>query len=249
MTLTAPAAVADPKLERDRLSMLDPRRLTAPYTVTPLLVLMGFNVCLLMGGALIVLQIAGIQSAYHSALVVLSSAVVQQIQLGLGPDLPVAVAANRGSRWRFAMGGVVVFVALAVLLGIAGLLPNTVILYFGVFGVISISGALTSTQHGALAQYYPVEVRTRAILAHRFMGVLAVAVAVPVAFAFGTGFAWQAPFFVLACRSEATGGKDPTTRAPRRRLPRGPRPSPRRPGCCSRSRRSGPCTARCRSFR
>jgi branched-chain amino acid transport system ATP-binding protein len=198
VTLTAPAAVADPKLERDRLSMLDPRRLTAPYTVTPLLVLMGFNVCLLMGGALIVLQIAGIQSAYHSALVVLSSAVVQQIQLGLGPDLPVAVAANRGSRWRFAMGGVVVFVALAVLLGIAGLLPNTVILYFGVFGVISISGALTSTQHGALAQYYPVEVRTRAILAHRFMGVLAVAVAVPVAFAFGTGFAWQAPFFVLA---------------------------------------------------
>jgi branched-chain amino acid transport system ATP-binding protein len=198
VTLTAPAAVADPKLERDRLSVLDPRRLTAPYTVTPLLVLMGFNACLLMAGTLVALQFVGIQSAYHSALVVLSSAVVQQIQLGLGPDLPVAVAANRGNRWRFAIGGVIVFCALAVLLGIAGLLPNTVILYFGVFGVISMSGALTSTQHGALAEYYPVEVRTRAILAHRFVGVTAVALAVPVAFAFGTGFSWQAPFFALA---------------------------------------------------
>ena len=47
------------------------------------------------------------------------------------------------------------------------------ILYFGVFLLLSMSGALTSTQHGALAQYYPVEVRTRAILAHRFVGVLA----------------------------------------------------------------------------
>jgi len=198
VTLVAPAAVADPKLDRDRLSPLDPRRLTAPYPVTPLLVLMGFNAVLLMAGALVALQIVGIQSGYHSALIVLTGAVVQQIQLGLGPDLPVAVAANRGSRWRVVTRGVVVFAALSVLLGIAGLLSNTVILYFGVFGVISISLAFTSTQHGAIAQYYPVEVRTRAILAHRFVGVAAVALAAPVAFAFGTGFAWQAPFLALA---------------------------------------------------
>jgi branched-chain amino acid transport system ATP-binding protein len=198
VTLVAPAAVADPKLDRDRLSPFDPRRLTAPYPVTPLLVLMGFNAVLLMAGALVALQIVGIQSGYHSALIVLTGAVVQQIQLGFGPDLPVAVAANRGSRWRVVTRGVVVFAALSVLLGIAGLLSNTVILYFGVFGVISISLAFTSTQHGAIAQYYPVEVRTRAILAHRFVGVAAVALAAPVAFAFGTGFAWQAPFLALA---------------------------------------------------
>jgi len=198
VTLTATAAVADPKLEHDRLSVFDPRRLTAPYPVTPLLVLMGFNACLLMAGTLVALQLVGIQDAYHSALIVLTGAVVQQIQLGIGPDLPVAVAANRRNLWRFALRFVVVFAALAVLLGIAGLVPNTVILYFGVFLVISISGALTSTQHGALAQYYPVEVRTRAILSHRFVGVAAVALAAPVAFAFGTGFGWQAPFFALA---------------------------------------------------
>jgi branched-chain amino acid transport system ATP-binding protein len=198
VTVTAPAAMADPKLERDRLSVLDPRRLTAPFPVTPLLVLMGFNACMLMGGTLAALQFVGIQSAYHSGLTVLSGAAVQQVQLGIGLDLPVAVAANRGSRWRFAIGAVIVFIALAVLLGIAGVATNTVILYFGVFGVISVSGAITSTQHGALAQYYPVEVRTRAILAHRFVGVAAVALAAPVAYAFGTGFGWQAPFFALA---------------------------------------------------
>ena len=198
MTLTAPAAVADPKLDRDRLSPFDLRRLTAPYPVVPLLVLMGFNAVLSMAGALVALQIVGIQAGYHSELIVLTGAVVQQVQLGIGPDLPVAVAANRGSRWRTVTRGVVVFAALAALLGIAGLVTNTVILYFGVFGVVAISGAFTSTQHGAIAQYYPIEVRTRAVLAHRFIGVTAVAAAAPVAFAFGTGFAWQAPFLTLA---------------------------------------------------
>ena len=198
MTATAPVAVADPKLERDRLSVLDIRRLTAPYSVTPLLVLMGFNTVMLMVGALVVLQFAGIQNAYHSGLVTLSGAVVQQIQLGLGPDLPVAIGANRGNRWRTLVGGMVVLAAFSILLGIAGLAPNTVVLYFGVFLVLSISLAFTSTQHGALAQYYPAEVRTRAILAHRFVGVTAYALAAPVAFLFGLGFSWQAPFVALA---------------------------------------------------
>jgi len=198
VTATASVAVADPKLERDRLSVFDIRRLTAPYPVTPLLVLMGFNTVFLMVGALVVLQFAGIQNAYHSALVSLSGAVVQQIQLGIGPDVPVAIGANRGNRWRTLVGGMVVVAAFSVLLGMAGLQPNTVVLYFGVFLVLSISLAFTSTQHGALAQYYPVEVRTRAILAHRFVGVTAYALAAPVAFLFGLGFSWQAPFIALA---------------------------------------------------
>jgi len=197
MTIATPVAVANPD-RRDRLGRLDPRRLTDPYPVVPLLVLMGFNGCLLMAGALMGLQLAGIQNAYHSELVVLSGAVVQQLQLGIGPDLPLAVAANRTNRWRFVVDGVLVFAAFATLLGIAGLVSNTVVLYFGVFLVVAISLALTSTQHGALAQYYPAEVRTRAILAHRFVGVGAVALAAPVAFLFGRGFGWQAPFLALA---------------------------------------------------
>ena len=85
---------------------------------------MGFNACLLMSGALLVLQFIGIQNAYHSELVTLSGAVVQQIQLGLGPDLPVAVVANRGNRWRMAVGAVMVMAVFAILLGIAGLVEN-----------------------------------------------------------------------------------------------------------------------------
>ena len=135
------------------------------------------------------------------------------------------MAANRGNRWAFAVGGVLAFVVFAVLLGIAGVASNIVVLYFGVFLVVSISAAITSTQHGALAQYYPAEVRTRAILAHRFVGVLAIALAAPVAFLFGTGLSWEAPFFTLAGvalvlaligsrvlpfrREEGTSGPDP----------------------------------------
>jgi ABC-type branched-subunit amino acid transport system ATPase component/MFS family permease len=198
MTLSDPALAVDPRLRSAGLSIFDPRRLTAPYPVSPLLVLMGLNACLLMGGALMGLQLVGIQNSYHAALVVLAAAVVQQVQLGFVLDLPVAVAANRGDPWRFAMIGALVFAIFAGLLGFAGLESNTVILYFGILLVIAISGALTSTQHGALAQYYPAEVRTRAILAHQVVGVFALALAAPVAFAFGTALAWQAPFFALA---------------------------------------------------
>jgi len=198
MTLADPVLAVDSRLRRGGLSIFDLRRLTAPYPVGPLLVLMGINACLLMGGALVGLQIVGIQNAYHAALAVLAGAVVQQIQLGFALDFPVAVAANRGDPWRFAMIGALVFAIFAGLLGIAGLESNTVILYFGILLVILISGALTSTQHGALAQYYPAEVRTRAILAHQAVGIFAIALAAPVAFAFGKGLAWEAPFFALA---------------------------------------------------
>ncbi len=199
MTLTAPVAVADSNLERDRLNVFDLRRLTAPYPVTPLLVLMSFNFCLLMSGMLVVLQFIGIQNSYHSELVALTGAVAQQVQLGLGPDLPVAVAANRrGNLWRTTVGGMVVLAAFSFLLAMAGVQPSTVLLYFGVFLAISVGGALTSTQHGALSQYYPPEIRTRAILAHRFVGVSAIALAAPVAYLFGLGFGWQAPIFALA---------------------------------------------------
>ncbi|MGO9560515.1 MAG: ATP-binding cassette domain-containing protein, partial [Acidimicrobiales bacterium] len=197
MTRPDDVLAVDSDLRRAVLS-IDPRRLTAPYPVSPLLVLMGFNACLLMSGALMGLQIVGIQNSYHAALAVLAAAAVQQIQLGFGFDFPVAVAANRGDPWRFAMIGALVFAMFAALLGVAGLESNTVILYFGVLLVISISGALTSTQHGALARYYPAGVRTRAILAHRVVGVSAIALAAPVAFAFGTVLGWQAPFFALA---------------------------------------------------
>jgi branched-chain amino acid transport system ATP-binding protein len=192
------AVVTESTRQRAGLSVLDPRRLTAPYPVAPLLMFMGFNACLLMAGALLTLQFVGIQDGYHSELVVLSGVVAQQIQLGVGLDVPVAVGANRGNRWHVAVGAVVLLAAFAVLIGIAGLVANTVILYFGVFLVLATTGAVTSTQHGALAEYYPAEVRTRAILAHRFVGVAAYALGAPVAWAFGQGFAWQAPFFGLA---------------------------------------------------
>ncbi len=198
MTLADAVPAVDSSLPRAGLSIFDVRRLTTPYPVTPLLVLMGLNACLLMGGALMGLQIVGVQNSYHAALAVLAAAVVQQVQLGFGFDFPVAVAANRGDPWRFLMAGALVFAMFAALLGTAGLESNTVILYFGILLVISISGALTSTQHGALAQYYPAEVRTRAILAHQVAGVCAIALAAPVAFAFGTVLGWQAPFFALA---------------------------------------------------
>jgi branched-chain amino acid transport system ATP-binding protein len=191
-------AQADPRNEPRRFSAVDPRRLTAPFPAMPLLVLMGINACLLMAGALLGLQIVGIQNGYHAGLSVLANTIVQQIQLGIGTDLPVAVAANRRSRWHFAIAGAIVFALLAGLLAVAGLVSDTWFLYIGVIGVILGSGTLLSTQHGALAEFYPVEVRTRAILAHRFVGATAVALAAPVAFAFGTGFGWELPFFVLA---------------------------------------------------
>jgi ABC-type branched-subunit amino acid transport system ATPase component/MFS family permease len=192
---TPPVAELD---DGRRPRLLDPRRLTAPAPVGPLVVLMGFGGLMQMGGAIFALALLGIRNEYHDGLAMLVALGVQRAQLGLGLDLPLSVVATRTSRVGLAWRVLLVFSVLFVLLGLAGVFPNGILLYISAFAVINGMGALTSISHSILAEYYPVDVRPRALYAHQTAVVTGIALAAPVAALLGQAFDWQAAFFVLA---------------------------------------------------
>jgi ABC-type branched-subunit amino acid transport system ATPase component/predicted MFS family arabinose efflux permease len=181
-----------------RLRLFDPRRLTAPAPVGPLVVLMGFGGLMQMGGAIFALALLGIRNEYHDGLAMLVALGVQRAQLGLGLDLPLSVVATRTSRVGMAWRVLLVFSVLFTVLGLAGVFPNGILLYISAFAVINGMGALTSISHSILAEYYPVDVRPRALYAHQTAVVTGIALAAPVAALLGQAFDWQAAFFVLA---------------------------------------------------
>jgi ABC-type branched-subunit amino acid transport system ATPase component/predicted MFS family arabinose efflux permease len=185
--------------------LLDPRRLTAPAPVAPLLVLMGFGGLMQMGGAVFALALLGIRNEYHDGLAMLVALGVQRGQLGLGLDLPLAVVATRTSRVGVAWRVMFAFSVILVVLGLAGVFPNGILLYLSAFAVINGMGALTSISHSILAEYYPVEVRPRAIYAHQTAVVSGIALAAPLAALLGQQFDWEAAFFVLAAVGVALG--------------------------------------------
>jgi len=178
--------------------LLDPRRLTAPAPVGPLLVLMGVGAIMQMGGAVLALAMLGIRNEYHDGLAMLVALGVQRIQLGIGLDLPLSIVANRTSRVGMVWRVLLVFSLVLVLLALAGVFPNGILLYLSAFAVINGMGALTSISHSILAEYYPIEVRPRAIYAHQTVVVAGIALAAPLAAILGQAFDWEAAFFVLA---------------------------------------------------
>jgi ABC-type branched-subunit amino acid transport system ATPase component/MFS family permease len=178
--------------------LFDPRRLTAPAPVSPLLVLMGFSGLMQMSGAVLALALLGIRNEYHDGLAMLVALAVQRGQLGLAPDLPLAVIATRTSRVKVAWRVLLLFSIVCGVLGLAGAIPNGILLYLAAFGLIQGAGALTSTAHSILAEYYPIEVRPRALYAHQTAVITGIALAAPVAALLGQAFDWQAAFFVMA---------------------------------------------------
>ncbi len=138
------------------------------------------------------------QDAYQQGLSILALVAVQQVQTGLGPDLVLALVANRTSRTRVLVGAGGFFTAAAAVLWLAGVFPNQILLYAGAIGVVLGGGALTSTQNSLLCDYYPVSLRPRVILAQRAALVFGLTLCPLMVGALAYVFGWQASFFVLA---------------------------------------------------
>jgi ABC-type branched-subunit amino acid transport system ATPase component len=173
-------------------------RITAPYPVRPLVAAMGLGAVLPMSAATFVLQLPNMQDAYHQGLSILTLLAAQQIQTGLGLDLPLALVASRNRRSKVLAGGGAFFALAAALLWLSGARPNEVLLYCGAIGVVLGASALTSTQHSLLCDYYPVTLRPRVILAQRVVVLLGIALCPLLVSIMGYGFGWEAPFLVLA---------------------------------------------------
>jgi ABC-type branched-subunit amino acid transport system ATPase component/predicted MFS family arabinose efflux permease len=173
-------------------------RVTAPYPVRPLVAVMGLGAVLPMSAAVFVLTLPNVQDSYHLGLPILVLLAAQQIQLGIGLDLPLAITANRLSRPKVLIGGGAFFALATALLWLAGILPNLVLLYIAIIAVFLGAGALTSTQNALLCDYYPVSLRPRVILAQRAAIVAGLSLCPPLVAVMSLGFGWEAPFLVLA---------------------------------------------------
>jgi ABC-type branched-subunit amino acid transport system ATPase component len=173
-------------------------RLTGAYSPRPLIAVMGLGAILPMSALTFVLLLPGMQDAYHQELSILALVAVQQLQIGLGPDLVLALVANQTSRTRVLVGAGGFFTAAAAVLWLAGVFPNQILLYAGAIGVVLGGGALTSTQNSLLCDYYPVSLRPRVILAQRAALVFGLSLCPLMVGALAYVAGWQASFFVLA---------------------------------------------------
>ncbi len=175
-----------------------PSRLTGDFSPRPLIAVMGLGAILPMSAVTFVLLLPQMQDAYHQGLSILALVAVQQVQTGLGTDLPLALVANQTSRIRVLVGAGAFFTAAAAVLWLAGVFPNQILLYAGAIGVVLGGGALTSTQNSLLCDYYPVSLRPRVILAQRAALVFGLSLCPLLVATLAYAFGWQASFFVLA---------------------------------------------------
>jgi branched-chain amino acid transport system ATP-binding protein len=173
-------------------------RLTGAYSPRPLVAVMGLGAILPMSALTFVLLLPEMQDAYGQQLSILALVAVQQLQTGLGPDLVLALVANRTSRIRVLVWAGGFFTAAAAVLWLAGVFPNQILLYAGAIGVVLGGGALTSTQNSLLCDYYPVSLRPRAILAQRTALVFGLTLCPLMVGTLAYVSGWQASFFVLA---------------------------------------------------
>ncbi|MHB1855120.1 MAG: MFS transporter, partial [Acidimicrobiales bacterium] len=186
----------EPKSEHRR-SRWDPRSLTEPFPITPLIVLCGLAAMVQLDGSAFNILVPDIKNSYHLSLTGISFITAVSLPLGLLADVPVGYYADRVPRMRMACLGLLLFTGFSVLTGVAGGLASLVLLYVARGGV-AIGAAFTSTQNSLLADYYPVDIRPRVYYAQRGAIAAALALGPAIVAAFELFYSWEVPFLVLA---------------------------------------------------
>jgi branched-chain amino acid transport system ATP-binding protein len=196
------AAGGEPGLEVHtrgaRWRLLDPRRITTPYPILPLIVLMGLATMAQLDGLAVLLLLPAIKDTFGAGLFFVSTVAVAGIQVGLLVDVPVAALANRVRRMRFLCIGMGVVAVLSVFVAVAGFGRSVIGLDVAVAGVAVAGWAFTSTQNSLIADYYPIAIRPRVFFAQRAAIAGGLALGPVIVGALELFYDWQVPFLVLA---------------------------------------------------
>jgi ABC-type branched-subunit amino acid transport system ATPase component/sugar phosphate permease len=175
----------------------DPRRITAPYPFTPLVILCGLAAMVQLDGSAFNILVPDIKNSYHLSLTGISFITAVSVPLGLLVDVPVGYYADRVKRMRMTCIGLGLFMAFSAMTGVAGALGSLAFLYVARSGV-AVGAAFTSTQNSLLADFFPVEIRPRVYYAQRAAVAAALALGPAIVAAFELFYSWEVPFFVLA---------------------------------------------------
>ncbi len=199
MTATVPARVPATELAPAPVPLRrwDPQRITTPFPLLPLAVLIGLSFIARFEVSAFQILTPEIKSTYHLSLTGLTALTALTAPLGLLLDVPVGYFGDRLPRMRLAAIGLTIFTAFTVLTGVAGVVGSLALLYVARAGV-SVGSGFDSTYNSLISDYYPPEVRTRAFYAHRIALAAALALG-PALIGVILLFApWQVPFVVLA---------------------------------------------------
>jgi ABC-type branched-subunit amino acid transport system ATPase component/sugar phosphate permease len=180
-----------------KYAKFDPRRITAPYPLSPLIVLIGLAAMVQFDGSAFNILVPDIKNSYHLSLAGVSFITAVSLPLGLLVDVPVGYYADRVRRMRLMCVGLALFMGFSALTGVAGALSSLALLYLARSGV-AVGGAFTSTQNSLLADFYPIDIRPRVYYAQRAAIALALALGPAIVAAFELFYSWEVPFFVLA---------------------------------------------------
>jgi ABC-type branched-subunit amino acid transport system ATPase component/sugar phosphate permease len=173
------------------------RRLTAPASMIPLVVLAGLGAMTQFETAAFSVLLPDIRQSFHLSLAALSTITAVAAPFGLLLDIPVAYAGDRVNRIRMTCIGFFLFMAFSAFTGFAGLLASLPLLYLARIGT-SIGGAFQSTGASLMADYYPVAVRPRVYFARAAVAAAMGAVAPATVGLLELRFSWPQPFFLLA---------------------------------------------------
>ncbi|HET6875115.1 MAG TPA: MFS transporter, partial [Acidimicrobiales bacterium] len=179
------------------LKKWDPRRITSPYSFMPLLGLIGLAGVFFFEDSAYQVLTPDIQKTWHLSLKSLTLITTISLPLGLIIDVPIGYAGDRVRRMRMCALGLLVFVVFSLLTGVAGFILSLPLLFLARAGA-SIGRSFTSTQNALIADYAPVETRSRWYYALQF-ATQGLSILGPALVGFlSLFFKWQWPFLILA---------------------------------------------------
>jgi ABC-type branched-subunit amino acid transport system ATPase component/predicted MFS family arabinose efflux permease len=193
------AAAAEAAMEPppSHLFWLDPRRITWPASVVPLLVLAGLAAMAQFEGSAFSVLVPDIRLSFHLSLTGLATITAVTAPVGLLLDIPVAYAGDRVHRMRMTCIGFLIFMAFSALTAVSGVFVSLTLLYVARLGV-SVGSAFQSTGSSLMADFFPVGVRAKAYFARAAIGAALGAVAPATVGLIELRFDWEAPFVIFA---------------------------------------------------
>ncbi len=172
----------------------DPRRLTYPAALFPLVVLFGLSAVDELDRAALSVILPNVRDWFGLSILGVTLITAATLPLGLLLELPVAYYADRVNRVRLAVIGASIWTLFCALSGMA---LNIVVFVIARIGT-AVGRVFNATHRSLLSDYYPPQTRAKVFYAYSLSPAIAATIGPLIAGALTAAFVWRTPFFFFA---------------------------------------------------